>query len=242
MKKSMLILLSAVLLLYPVGCSKGVSMDEYEALQSEYDALKAENATLKNTNQTQSRAYISLRSEYESFKSEASEFLALREDEQEEVRAKTHAARLAAEEAERKAEEEAKRQAEQRKAEEEARRQAEEAQRLAEEALGYETGITFKDLSRTPDNYIGKKVTFSGRVLQVLEGSFSNYFRMSTNGRYDDVVYCSFDPDILNVRLLDDDDVTIYGTFSGMYTYETVLGSSVTLPKISVDRLEINSD
>lgn len=45
------------------------------------------------------------------------------------------------------------------------------AQKAAEEAQGYETGITYDQLARTPDQFIGKKVKFTGKVLQVLESS-----------------------------------------------------------------------
>ena len=47
-------------------------------------------------------------------------------------------------------------------------------------------------------------------------------------------------PDLLDVRLLEDDNITVYGAFVEMYTYETVLGGTVTLPLISVDRIGIN--
>lgn len=52
------------------------------------------------------------------------------------------------------------------KEEEEARKKAE------EEARGYETGITYDQLARTPDEFEGKKVKFSGKVIQVSEGLF----------------------------------------------------------------------
>ncbi len=49
---------------------------------------------------------------------------------------------------------------------------AEEAARLAaEEAQGYETGITYDNIARTPDEYTGKKVKFTGKVIQLIEGS-----------------------------------------------------------------------
>lgn len=108
--------------------------------------------------------------------------------------------------------------------------------------LAYETGLTFKDISRNPDKYIGQKVKFSGNVLQIIEGVTINAIRMSTKGDYDDVIYAVYTKSIIDFRLLEDDHITIYGTFEGMETYETIFGSSVTLPKIHIDFIELNEE
>lgn len=34
-------------------------------------------------------------------------------------------------------------------------------------------------------------------------------------------------------RFLEDDIVTFYGTYDGLYTYETILGASVTIPSVT---------
>ncbi len=39
-------------------------------------------------------------------------------------------------------------------------------------------------------------------------------------------------------RILEDDMVTIYGELDGEYTYETVLGSEVTLPFMDAEYVE----
>lgn len=48
------------------------------------------------------------------------------------------------------------------------------AAKAAEEAQGYETGITYDQLARTPDDFKGKKVKFTGKVVQVIEGTCTN--------------------------------------------------------------------
>jgi hypothetical protein len=37
---------------------------------------------------------------------------------------------------------------------------------------------------------------------------------------------------ITGIRPLEDDELDIYGTFAGDYTYETVMGASVTIPSL----------
>ena len=38
--------------------------------------------------------------------------------------------------------------------------------------------------------------------------------------------------------ILEDDKITFYGTYGGLYTYTTVLGDSLTIPSIYVEYLE----
>lgn len=64
---------------------------------------------------------------------------------------------------------------------------------------------------------------------------------MSTSGKYDDVIYGTYDPSGLGVRLLEDDKITIFGTIRGLKTYTTIMGASVTLPHIVIDRLELKN-
>src|SRR5699024_4279095 len=77
---------------------------------------------------------------------------------------------------------------EEKKAEEERKKKEE------KEKKGYDTGITYDQLARTPDDYEGEKVKFSGKVLQVMEGNGSTVqLRMAINDDYDKVIYVEYD-------------------------------------------------
>ncbi len=139
-----------------------------------------------------------------------------------------------------KAEEEEKIAAE-KKAEEERIAAEKEAE---EERLSYETGITYDQLARTPDDYKWKKVKFYGRVIQVLEGDGETDLRIATKptsygSYYDDIILVYYDPSITPSRVLEDDMVTIYGLSRGLHSYESPLGLTITLPLISVSKIEI---
>ncbi|MGN1169484.1 MAG: hypothetical protein ACI4RB_05120 [Acutalibacteraceae bacterium] len=58
-----------------------------------------------------------------------------------------------------------------------------------------------------------------------------------TKGEYfwEDTIYATVVIDSGDDRILEDDIITIWGTCEGLYTYESVLGSSVSLPKIKVE-------
>lgn len=102
--------------------------------------------------------------------------------------------------------------------------------------------ISYDSLSRTPDVYEGTDVKFTGRVLQVCsEATSAEYYstyRVATSGRYDNVVMIYVDNYGSGTRILEDDWITFYGSYGGLYTYTTVLGASVTIPKIYVEYLD----
>lgn len=63
--------------------------------------------------------------------------------------------------------------------------------------------------------------------------------RVATSGNYDDVIYVIYSTDSDASRILEDDKVTIYGTLAGLETYETVMGGSVTIPKVNASYVDI---
>lgn len=115
---------------------------------------------------------------------------------------------------------------------------AEKAAAEAKEKLGYDTGITYDQLARNPDNYIGEKVKFTGKVLQVMESDYKVTIRLATSKSYDNVIYCTYSPDIVSSRVLEDDRITVYGTSTGIISYEATSGRTVTIPGMQVDKIE----
>lgn len=105
----------------------------------------------------------------------------------------------------------------------------------------YNTGITYEQLARTPDNYIGKKTRLSGKVAQVLEGEKEVDLRIAVNNDYNKMLLVVYNPTITKVRILEDDNVTISGTSTGIYTYKATSGTSISVPSMNVDNIELNS-
>lgn len=85
--------------------------------------------------------YLKLEEAYLELEERAEPYLKLSADE------------LAAEEAARSAKKEAEKQKSEKAAEERKKKEAEEKARLEEEAKGYETGITFNRIARSPDDF-----------------------------------------------------------------------------------------
>lgn len=108
------------------------------------------------------------------------------------------------------------------------------------EAIGYETGITYEQLARTPDEYEGEKVKLSGKVVQVMEETNEIYLRLAVDSEYNSIAYIEYSSEITDKRILEGDYVTIKGQSMGLYTYKSTAGKLVTIPHIYISEIEIN--
>lgn len=117
---------------------------------------------------------------------------------------------------------------------------AEKAAKEEEERIGYETGITYDQLARTPDDFKGKKAKFTGKVIQVMEGKGETQLRIAVSGNYDKVLYVAYKSDIINSRVLENDNVTVKGKSAGIYTYTSTMGGEISIPAMLVEKIDIN--
>ncbi len=123
-----------------------------------------------------------------------------------------------------------------------------------EEKKGYDTGITFFNLERMPENFKGQKVKFYGRVIQVLEGdkevdirlatkkfewtsSYANKYSSDTD-YMEDIIMGYYNPKVASYRVLEGDMITIYGVSQGLYTYTAKNDEKVTLPLIEIEKID----
>ena len=126
-------------------------------------------------------------------------------------------------------------------------REAEEEERLAKEAEerwqekldNARTDVTYDNLMRTPDDYFGEIVQYSGTVLQTITGDGIVQQRVALYDDYDKIVLIEYAEELPEVRLLDDDYITFTGMSFGTLTYETVLGSKLEIPSIFVERINL---
>lgn len=242
MRKTSIFALGLTLAVILSGC--GVSQAEFDAAVTRRDELQIQYDTVVSERDQMQTKYNELKAEHDELVKNTADWLKLSEEEKAAQLAQAEADRIAAEEAAQKAKEE--REAAQKAAAEASKRKAEEeaAARAEEEKKGYNTGITFNDLSRNPDDYEGKKVKFTGEVLQVTELTSEIQIRLATKpnswgGYSDNVVYLYFDSALISSRILEDDIITVYGVSRGLHSYTTVLGASVTLPLIEVEKIDV---
>lgn len=103
--------------------------------------------------------------------------------------------------------------------------------------------LKYKDVLRTPENYINKQAYWFGEVNQVIG---NGVYKVSVNcekNRYADNGYiCSDDIYVIysgSLNLIEDDLIKMWGTMNGTETYITVLGASKTIPKFNAKYVEL---
>ena len=148
--------------------------------------------------------------------------------------------REAKEEEERLAKEEEERLAKEEEEEERLEQESIEAEEEWQEELdNARTDVTYDNLMRTPDDYFGQVVQLSGTVLQTINGDGVVQQRVALYDDYDQIILIEYSEDLPEVRLLDDDYITFTGVSFGTIEYETVLGATLEIPSILVDRINI---
>lgn len=102
--------------------------------------------------------------------------------------------------------------------------------------------LNYERAARIPENCLGQKVSFSGKVLQVMGSRADGYhIRLATKGDHDDVVYLRIDAEHTpSINILEGDKLSIKGTLEGDYTYQSVFGQSITLPSASADSVSVS--
>ncbi|MDD6915947.1 MAG: zinc-ribbon domain-containing protein [Eubacteriales bacterium] len=200
----------------------GIKKSDYDSLSQQNSELTANIDTLKQEKSTQEKEYAEYKAKMKPYEEVQLTDAKNKADAEKQRIEKENQVKAEKEAAEKKAAEE--------KAAEEAR------QKAAEAAKGYETGITYNQLARTPNDYIGKKVKFKGKVIQVLEGTTETQIRLAVNGDYDSVLYCAVPKSKTeNTRILENDRITVMGISMGLLSYKSTMGGTITIPSISVD-------
>lgn len=213
-------ILVAIIALYIGSTTGGTSTTEYNSVLDKNKELLAQSDKLSKENK-----------ELQAKVDEAKPYFTLAEQERQ---AKIEEGKR--KEAEAKAQKEAEEKA---KAEEKARADAE-AKRVAEEKAkkGYDTGITYDQLARTPDQFKGEKVKLKGKVVQVMEGTGKTQIRLAVGSNYDTILFGEFDTSIVQSRVLENDVITVMGTSTGILTYKSTMGGNISIPGMSIEKIE----
>ncbi len=104
--------------------------------------------------------------------------------------------------------------------------------------------ISYSDAARNPNNYIGKYVIFTGKIVQVQENGTNSMLRMNVTqdkyGIWKDTLYIDYQKKSSDEsRILENDIITAYGKMNGIKSYESVLGNQVSIPHLIAEYIEI---
>ena len=238
------ILMAAVCVMLLTGCGGSKLQEELDTLQAEYDALKAENDSLQKEKEKLEADMASLQEEKDALAAENDELkngpaaLIVKIRNAWESGKRQETVDLAGELHERYNGCEEDKEGQDLAGKAGAKLEEAASKKAEEEAKGYETGITYDQLARTPDQYEGSKVKFYGEVIQVIEGDDSVQIRLAVNSDYDHVLFCQYDSDIVKSRVLEDDKITVYGVSAGTISYQSTMGGKITIPAVLVEKID----
>lgn len=215
-KRNFVDIILVALLILAIFYSIGIS-DEYNKLSSSEESIILERDKLKESLTEKEELANKLNEENEALKKKidlAKPWFEMEEKERKEKEAKL------------KSEKEAKE-----------KKLAEEKEKQAKQ--GYNTGITYEQLARTPDKLMGRAVKFHGKVIQIIEGDTEVQMRLAVNDDYDKILYCAISKDNLKgTRILENDKITLYGVSTGLITYNSTMGGKISIPGVLIEKYE----
>lgn len=92
--------------------------------------------------------------------------------------------------------------------------------------------VTYDNLARNTEEWIGKLVYVRGEVIEVVESDgkmAAIRVRMQDGQEVYDALFVHYSGE----RLLVGDTIDLYATVKGRYTYTTILGATVTIPELT---------
>ena len=211
-----------------IGMNNWISMNnEKDTIQKQYKTLETESNKLSVELKTSNDKIVNLEKKV----ADAKPWFDMSEEQK-----KAEETRLAEEKKVREAKEAEEKAIAEKTAQEQAAK--EQAAKEAEEKKGYDTGITYDQLARTPDDFKGKKVKFSGEVIQVMEGQSETQIRFKVGGDYKKVIYAAIPKGLTSQRILENDKITIMGLSAGLLTYKSTMGGEITIPSVLVQKID----
>jgi hypothetical protein len=93
----------------------------------------------------------------------------------------------------------------------------------------------YQQLARTPETYAGSTVSFSGKVLQVIQdergGTVLRVGGVSPDGR-NEIIYVEYRASLSEPRILEGDSVDVRAKFVGIKSYKAALGNIIQVPHV----------
>ncbi len=102
--------------------------------------------------------------------------------------------------------------------------------------------VSYDDLMRSNENYVGKIIYYRGKIIQVREDYNDEYtLRVATKeseyvGYSDNIIWVNYK----GKRLLEDDIIDVWGKVKGLKSYTGLLGDQVTIPEIDSLNVELS--
>lgn len=104
--------------------------------------------------------------------------------------------------------------------------------------------ISYEDLARQTEKYVGEKAKYTGQVIQVQE-IYGNQITLRVNvtkgeyGIYKDTIWINYKYKEGENRVLENDIINVWGEIKGRKSYSAILGNKITIPELDGMVIEI---
>ena len=88
----------------------------------------------------------------------------------------------------------------------------------------------YDDIERNPSKHTDELMYFEGTVIQVVEDSYTNTYRIASGRKQNQVFIVTYTLPENAERILEDDKVCVYAQFKELYTYKSTANLQVTAP------------
>ena len=102
------------------------------------------------------------------------------------------------------------------------------------------TKKNYESFARDEQTYMNKPVSFTAKVVQVVDGDESTIYRLAVDKSYNAIFLGTISNSDLNIRILEDDIVKIEGTSTGLYSYNSTRGGKITIPSCAITSYSVN--
>lgn len=103
----------------------------------------------------------------------------------------------------------------------------------------YNTNITYNDLSRTPDDYIDKKITVTGTIMQITGAYSQNGIKIAIDNNINEPLFIDYDPSIIDVTLKPNSCIQIRGIFVEIVSDYSLIQGETKIPIIYANYIDI---
>ena len=101
------------------------------------------------------------------------------------------------------------------------------------------TKTNYENYARYENLHTGEKITATGKVKQAIEGYGVYEVRLAVDSDSEKIIYLTINKEKSKLRLLEDDTITIKGTYTGLLTYSSILGGDITVPSCTVETVNL---
>ena len=103
--------------------------------------------------------------------------------------------------------------------------------------------VTAEDIARRPEYFKGRMIIIHGKVSQVVDHDEARVdYLVGTGPKYNETFYVGYERPKGDVRILNNDIITVWGLCRGLYTYQNQFYSNVTKPGIWGYYIEIEQE